>query len=759
MGQEIMRQAQNAGRFDEAVTMAEALARKGTQAGQSVQAFANWARLTPEGMLKYAQKEFLNANEKMSIISKIIRKGLGKQEIKFSSEDAKVITNLMGKANSTTDEALRAGYIKEVFEYIGKKLPWGISDVIDEYRYNNMLSNPLTHLRNAVNNLQQALITRPATILAEGRPIEAIKYEMGALKALPEALTNFIKSFKGTTTAFGKMDVAGVSELKPIKPNRLGFIGIPSKAMEAGDQFFRTMIQAGEKARGTGVGEAEKIAEYSLYRGDLNPAGQGYLLNKIDDLTKAIYQLRRVGLGWFIPFIRTPMNVAKQWIEYSPMGVATIPGAANKRTQIAKTLLGSMVTAVGANMALEGRTTWAAPVDPKAKELFYASGKKPYSVKIGDKWVPMQSFGVFAWALGLPAAVKYYNDDSRTALTDTQIEKLTKATLALGGFWSNQTFVSGLGSFVKLAEGDMDYSLPKNVAWTMSQLKPWNGLMRYISTVIDPIYRKPAGFVQQLQSDIPIMTKGLPAYTEPSGEPSIRNITNYVTPYSMGQEKPEYNELYNMRNQKLQNNAVINKQKKAMEEQKNPLGASAAETTPPVQGDYVLNEKAKMQEELVKSKVEMTGQPQTYNGKYYYINENGNATSIKLDQKVVEPTLTGQKDLDKVLISQFNSSVTSKIKNITDLYVLNQKTAEQASKEIAALNEQKLTMDKYGKVTKGTKVAAAKKGKKITVKAIKFKLAKSKQIKVKSIKPKKIKVYKLAKSKKLSTKVKKIQLT
>lgn len=551
MGQEIMRQAQNAGKFDEAIEIAEVLARKGTEAGQTVQAFANWARLTPEGMLKYAQKEFLTANEKMDIITKTIRKGFGKGEVKFTPQDAKIITDLMTKANNTADEVLRSQYIKQAFEYIGKKLPRGVSDLIDGYRYNNMLSNPLTHLRNAISNLQQTFITRPATLAAEGRPLEAIKYELGALKALPDAMVNFVKTLK-SGKAFGKMDVDGVSKLRPIKPNRLGFLNLPSQTMEATDQFFTTLIKSGERARGSNVKDAELMAQYSLFRSDLNPAQQGFVLNRIDDITKGVYQLRKVGLGWFIPFIRTPMNVAKQWIEYSPMGVITIPGAGNKRSQIAKTLVGSLVTAVGANIAMEGRTTWAPPTDAKAKELFYASGKKPYSIKIGDKWVPMQTFGVFAWALGIPAAIKYYNDESRTALTDTQIEKTTKALLSLGGFWSNQTFVSGLGSFVKLAEGDADYTLAKNIAYTIGQLKPWEGLMRYIATVIDPIYRKPKGFSEQLQADIPILTKGLEPYKAPFGEPSTRNITNYVAPYGMGQENTEYDEFYNMRNTQLQ---------------------------------------------------------------------------------------------------------------------------------------------------------------------------------------------------------------
>ena len=65
----------------------------------------------------------------------------------------------------------------------------------------------------------------------------------------------------------------------------------------------------------------------------------------------------------------------------------------------------------------------------------------------------------------------------------------------------------------------------------------------------------------------------------------------------MGQEKPEYNELYDLRIQKLQNNAVLNKQKKDLESQaNNPLAASATETSP-IKDDKFAQQKSKLQEE------------------------------------------------------------------------------------------------------------------------------------------------------------------
>lgn len=556
VGAELVRKYQSQGQYEDAVDVIHTLSKKATAAGQYNQAFAMWRKLTPEGMLKYVQKEMADANRNMGMVSKTVRKALGKQDAKLTNDDLKQINDLARKAEAATDEATQARYVKKIFELVNKKLPWGVSDILDEYRYNNMLSSPLTHLRNAWSNLQQTYVTRPATLLAQGKGKEAVKYEIAAVKALPEAFDAFKKGLKGEGENL-RLELELKKGVKGQMPKRLGNVfNLPTNAMEAGDRFFQTLIKAGEEARGATKEDAAKIAEYSLFRGDLKPEGQGHLLNKIDDITSAMYQLRRVGLGWAIPFLKTPMNVAKQWIEYSPAGLATLPGAGNKKEQLAKVLLGSIAFGLGAMAASEDRVTWAAPIDPEAKRLFYDSGKKPYSIRVGDKWVPLQTLGVFSWALGLPAAAKYYESESREALTDADYEKLGKALLSGVGFWSNQTFVSGLGAFVKLAQGDIDYTLPRNIGSMINQLKPWDALMRYVSQVIDPIYRKPSTLGETLISDVPFLTKTLPTYETTSGEPARRNITNYIAPYGWGYADDTYEEPYRQRIEKLQYNKL-----------------------------------------------------------------------------------------------------------------------------------------------------------------------------------------------------------
>ena len=240
---------------------------------------------------------------------------------------------------------------------------------------------------------------------------------------------------------------------------------------------------------------------------------------------------------WFIPFVTTPINVAKLGVEHSPLGFI---GGEYGKQQVASATLGTIISGAGAMMAVQGLTTWAPPQDKKERELFYASGRKPYSVKIGDTWVPMTYFGPFAVALALPASLKHYQEDTKESLTDNELEIITKAILSDMKFVTSQTPVSGVGGFFKVLEGDDDYSLSKVAGFTATQAIPLNGLVRYINTIYDPIFRKSHGFVESIQKDLPGISKQLEAYKTPEGKPAEREPVNYFLPYDIGLTEQEY---------------------------------------------------------------------------------------------------------------------------------------------------------------------------------------------------------------------------
>jgi len=208
--------------------------------------------------------------------------------------------------------------------------------------------------------------------------------------------------------------------------------------MEAQDKFFQGAGANAEtqlnlrhgmdavSARAEGVNKAAEL----LFRKPLDPenlTGQGDVLAFVDRMSMGLQQLRdkAPALRWFIPFISTPMNVAKQWIEYTPgIGAFTAIGNKDKSGQFSKQMIGAFALAIGALAAGQGNTTWEAPKDPKEKELWYASGRKPYSVKVGNQWIPMNYMGVLYPAFAIPAAVRDKFVDGPGALSDSTSQKL-----------------------------------------------------------------------------------------------------------------------------------------------------------------------------------------------------------------------------------------------------------------------------------------------------------------------------------------------
>lgn len=504
-----------------------------------------------------------------------------KQEVVQKMLDLGVKTDKIIKAS----KGVNFNNQKEVTAFFRQFVKPSIGEILTEYRYNNLLSSPKTHIVNAFSNLIQGGVLAPATKLYSGAidPIasaltgkprqhyiaEVPAYYKGAFASLGEAITGFKNALQGNTF-IERPDVARLST------NKLGPLSNVSRALEAGDIFFRTIIKAGEKealaTRYAKLGkdiapeviesEAAKKAAYYIFRGPVDPSnqtGQGAALSYIDKFTSAIYQLRRVpGVGWFVPFIQTPMNIVKQGLEYNPLGVVTLKGAADPTEQIAKSLIGSTVFAGAGWLALNGRTTWSAPIDPTLKAEFYASGRQPYSVKIGDNWVSYSRIGPLAYPLALAAAIKYEETDNPKALSTGQVEKIINILKDQGKFFSDQSYVQGIGDLVKTVQGEQGFNVGTNLANLGGQVLPLSSLQRWVAQLVDPVYRKAEDIPQAFAKNIPFLSKSVPAYTDPNGQPSTRNypILNSVSPLQI--TKNTDNPYFNSRQQQLQINQLKN---------------------------------------------------------------------------------------------------------------------------------------------------------------------------------------------------------
>lgn len=542
-----------------------------------------------------------------------------------------------------------------------------VTQMLDEYRYMNLLSSPKTHIVNAFSNVIQASVLNPATKLTSGiiDPVasamtgktrehyvmEIPHYYRGAIAAVPKAFGEAFNALRGKSP-ITNLDIDRLPSGSVV--SKINFV---TRALDASDRFFRTLIEGGEKealgykfAKSGAEASAEDIVQLASQRGNYytfrqgldtaNAGGQGHLLSTIDKGTEWIMGIRKVPvLKWFVPFVQTPMNILKQGVEYSPAGFATLPGAADKTEQLAKASLGSLVFAGAGYLALQDRLTWASPKDNEQRKAFYAAGMQPYSIKIGDKWVSYSKLGPLAYPLAMAAAWKYATQDNPEAVTQGQLDQFGNAMGSIAGFFADQSYMQGIGDMVKAISGDEGYqntfaTAAGNLA---GQVVPLSSLQRWIAQVVDPIYRKPDTFVERLEKDIPGMSQNVGFYENPLGEPSVRQFPglNAFSPLSITQEKPEFKDLYDLRQQQLESNAMIRAEEKRLEQEVNrPVKANQAEAageSGPTQ-DRIKQLKAEAAEKIARKRLEVHGGVQEVNDKVIYVNEKGETATLDFSQ-------------------------------------------------------------------------------------------------------------------------------
>lgn len=563
---------------------------------------------------------------------------------------------------------------RQAVEFYRSFVKPSIGEILEEYRYMNLLSSPRTHIVNVFSNAIQATLTRPATKLAEaaidpvvaalsGRKREVYLKEVplyyrGMFGAVPDAFTKLRDVFSGKQ-AFTNLDMDHIPTGSLLSKGN-----VITKSLEGMDQFYQTLIRGGEatalRSRGTLsekeiLKRANELGEYTVFRQGLSPQGQGPVLNWVDQGTAAVMQLRRVpGMGWFIPFIQTPMNIFKQGIEYSPLGAATALKSGKPTEQLAKSAIGSMVFTGAGYLALQDRLSWKAPRDPEQKKAFYAAGMQPYAVKMGDKWISFSKIGPLAYPLALAAAIKYSFEDDPEAAASGTLEKLGDSLAGIVGFFGDQSYMQGIGDLVNAVQGQEGYkstfaTAAGNVA---TQYIPVSSFQRWVNNIIDPIYRKGDTVWDNMQKSIVFRSDNIEGYYEdPYGEPSKRQFPgiNAFSPMSVTKEDPEFMEMYDLRQEKLEGNALIRKMKEEVEQEKEVKANRAEASEEFSQGETGADDpkelqRIKIKQEIARESVRLKGGVQEAGGVAYYTNDEGGVSSLNLG-KFSKPA-TGIKALE-----------------------------------------------------------------------------------------------------------------
>ena len=425
---------------EKALKVASIVAGDLTEAGRAVQSARIFKRLSPEGKLLSVEQARNRIQEQLDA-----RYGKGVQEINIDDNLKQDLLN--AKTQEEADEA-----VTKIEEEIAKQMPSDVFDKMNAWRYFAMLANPRTHIRNILGNAVFAPIidtknfigSAVETIVSKVNPkFERVKTSLNPLSQADKALVDFGKTdyenYKSKFEQQGKyaIDEAIKNKRTYFKDKGVGkiankLISKSSDLLDAEDLFFsknRYAKSLAEYLKSHGVTAEQASNPPSEAILDIVTKGQEYAYQESlkatyrDDskIAKKIAELENTNkftrfiFGGIMPFKKTPINIVKRGIEYSPAGLvkALYNGAFNLKNgkitandlidQLSAGLAGSGILMLGMFLASKGilRTN---DDDSDRKERFDSDmGSQDYSLvfPFGSYTIDWLSPSIMPLAMGV----------------------------------------------------------------------------------------------------------------------------------------------------------------------------------------------------------------------------------------------------------------------------------------------------------------------------------------------------------------------
>ena len=368
LGQALIVKAIKEGKIADANELSINLAEKLSKAGQSVQAAAIFKKLSPEGMLQYA-------NGVVNRVNKAIESGTGLKDsmkkVKLSEAEANKILQGMKEYSKMPDGNAKDIKIAQIMQVINDKKPSTLVDKIRAARNISLLGNAKTQVRNVVGNGIMGVADNTSNVL--GTPLDKLislktKQRAVGLPSLGIQAKGFVKGIKNATQdSFGGItldSIRGKSFKEKVKilsdgftnpinrdlngngkfetGNRLAFKNKPMRiaenlvgtSLKIGDNSFKTaytddilnqLMKTNKVTTATDEMKAiaGKIADERTYQ-DNN--GLTKLAMGIKNLPQKLENGKardaaQIFVDSQLPFVRTPANLLKRATEYTPLGI------------------------------------------------------------------------------------------------------------------------------------------------------------------------------------------------------------------------------------------------------------------------------------------------------------------------------------------------------------------------------------------------------------------------------------------------------
>lgn len=567
------------------VNVAKKLRDIGTKAGQTVQAFNILSRLTPEGMVAYTQSELQDAYNEM--IKGKTKKWIDQHKADFdlTQEEVAFIMDTMQnlpEENLATNNYERKVALGQIQKLFTDKMPTENSKIKSWMRI-SMLFNPKTQVRNIAGNAGVIPVNMVSDFLGSKADKFISKYT--GVRTLGN--TNVKSYLKGMKDGFYQSynDFRQGINTRDIEQNRFEFgqgkafsdKGL-GKALNSVDNMLNFVMDFGDR----GFYQASFVNSLNnqmLLNGTTTPtqdmidiATQEALSrtwNDNNEYTNFVLGIRRwlnkmvgtknYGLGdVLIPFAKTPANLTKAIVEYSPVGltksILDIPNIKNAietgqitaqqqhqfADHLGKGLAGTMLYVLGYALANAGITTGEPDKDKDVKNFMrYSLGISPYSVKIGNKSFTYDWSQPVATPLAIMSNLAQQNQKNPDAsLLDKTLSAVNIGTNQL----LEQSFMESLNEVLN-GNGDITERLTKAVFDLPVRAIPT--FSKQIADLVDGTQRTSFEYGEPSQTAINSVKAKLPVKSEELA-PSVDTLGNDIQKY--GGENNWFNVFFNPAN-------------------------------------------------------------------------------------------------------------------------------------------------------------------------------------------------------------------
>ena len=448
----------------------------------------------------------------------------------------------------------------------------GVFDKFYEAWLNAILSAPTSHAANILGNTLSIMTKIPESAVYKGlqgkAPFREVQAEaVGLWQGMQDGIRASLKAFRDGVPAdmLTKLEHHRYNAI----PGKFGeFVRIPTRALTAADEFFKSIVYRSELTRqaseiasneglsgrelGTRMGKImndwtdadfrnvhDKAAQESVYRTFNKPLGEsGAALMRFRD--------KYPGVRYVLPFLRTPVNIAKFALERTPLNVPKILNdyrrgritADEMKQEMAKPIVGSMISAAVVMAYLEGNITGAPPKLKADRDLKYAGGWQPYSIKIGNTYYSYNRLEPVGSLMGMTA------DFVEASQDDTEInEKAGKLILSFSRNIASKTFLQGISGVLDAMSDPERYG--GNFVEKMAGSLIPTGIAA-VARATDPYIREVETPFEAMQARIPIASKSLPYKEGAYGMPVERPggvIQKLFSPVTVSEEKPGIKDL------------------------------------------------------------------------------------------------------------------------------------------------------------------------------------------------------------------------